>query len=202
VSIAIGVPCSDGVVLACDHQYTVGGFTKTAGRKMFAGIKYCEARSYNSVLIVAIDNPESGKKISEALIDALPQGFSFWTLVLLVYDEVQSSKRKPLILENSRVLFVASEAPRLRTVPAINRSSGPIPMPRRSSSRRTRAASRAASRSNGTSSRLASIPERILRRRGLAILRVPYSSSYATTLGIAISEGVAARNREDAVPYP
>jgi len=100
------------------------------------------------------------------------------------------------------VLLVASVSPRLSAVPAISRSSGPIPIPRRSSSRRIRAASLAAARSKGTSSRPPSMRDRILRRCGLAPLSVPYSSSYATMLGIAISEGGAVRNLDAAGSRP
>jgi hypothetical protein len=74
VSIAMGIPCRDGIVLACDHQYTIG-FTKIAGPKLFPGLRYYDT-PYNSVLVVAVNNPESGKKLSSVIVDSLPESFT------------------------------------------------------------------------------------------------------------------------------
>ncbi len=80
LSIALAIPCVDGVVVACDLQYTIG-FTKIAGPKMFPAFRYYEPGSQNAVLVLATDNPESGKKLSGLIADALPAIFTMETFI-------------------------------------------------------------------------------------------------------------------------
>src|SRR5690242_18639917 len=79
--------------------------------------------------IVEPEPRDSGKLASIVCCEnsaASPGGADGGDAVERTYSADQSSSRSPFTRENSRILPVARTAPRLRTVPAISRSSGPI----------------------------------------------------------------------------
>jgi hypothetical protein len=67
MTIALGVVCSNGVVLGTDLQYTTDDATKTPGQKMFW---LCPGRPY-SVLIAASGSPDSAKQVVELSEEAI-----------------------------------------------------------------------------------------------------------------------------------
>ena len=65
MSVAFGIPCTDGVVIGVDLQYTKD-VVKTAGPKLFPLYKFYDGKTY-SVLIAGVGNSISAKRSSSFL---------------------------------------------------------------------------------------------------------------------------------------
>jgi hypothetical protein len=79
VTIALGILCSDGIVLEVDLQYSTG-WVKTAGKKIFILTPSYEPNAYCSALLAASGNPDSAKKVVEKIEETLPSSRDFPTL--------------------------------------------------------------------------------------------------------------------------
>ena len=80
MSIVLGIPCVDGVVLGVDLQYTKEPF-KNTGPKLFPLKKYYNKNTY-SVLVAGSGNPESCKKFADMMEQDLPDDFSFSDFII------------------------------------------------------------------------------------------------------------------------
>lgn len=80
MSIVFGVPCTDGIVIGVDFQYTKGSTFKTAGPKLFPLVRFYDGSKY-SVLIAGVGNSMSSKKVYELIDGLLPDQFTFQEFV-------------------------------------------------------------------------------------------------------------------------
>src|SRR5579885_2651687 len=75
MSIVLGIPCIDGVVLGVDLQHTKEPI-KISGAKLFPVMKYFNTGRF-TVLIAGAGNSDSCKKFSQMMEEQLPDEFDF-----------------------------------------------------------------------------------------------------------------------------
>jgi hypothetical protein len=76
MTIALGVVCSDGVVLGTDLMYSTGGFLQTPGQKIFVLKPSYDPRLNYSVVIAGSDNSDSAKYAVERMDEILADRFT------------------------------------------------------------------------------------------------------------------------------
>ncbi len=75
MTIALGVLCSDGVVLGVDLQFTTDNIIKTAGQKLFVLLPSYRPELNYSVLIGGSGNADTIRKITEVANEKLDESF-------------------------------------------------------------------------------------------------------------------------------